>query len=464
MPRDLGPALRLDRAGEPMRHGRRRPPPRRRAATRTPSATARGRRRHRRAGDRPQVRSALEAGEVAGRISPPQTVPSRPKARAVEDRANDRGRARRARRRTRRDGRGGAGPRAAPRPGRPARSGWRDSRDGRSCATTPGDVEQALEVRDALAEGAQRLGVREVADVVADPRARRPSPGRRCSSAPRPRRACGAGAGSGSAMLAGTYPRERRASARRARRRLRLRTTESSVRMWIGRSCSQEALGDRCEALRRLAILVGDRLVAEVAAGHHQRRAGPASAVKSRSQQVVKRGVGQHHAEVRAAGRDRRRRAPACQPARGASTIGRAASKQRGLGVARARRAPRGGEVRRHQRERLVLAALARPQPARPPLVVGAAGEVVAAEALDRDDRALGSAAAAAPTGSRPSPRVKLAAARVGQARTRPALRARVRLRVEAPIGRVLVLRGAALAHRESPPSSCAGGRRGRRG
>ena len=48
--------------------------------------------------------------------------------------------------------------------------------------------------------------------------------------------------------------------------------------------------------------------------------------------------------------------------------------------------APR--QRRRHQRERLVLAVLARPQRRHRRLVVGAAGEVIAADALDRDDRA----------------------------------------------------------------------------
>ena len=143
----------------------------------------------------------------------------------------------------------------------------------------------------------------------------------------------------------------------------------------------QEQVGDPAEALERVLVAVGDRLVGDVAAGHHERLA------RVRQQQVVKRRVGQHHAEVRRQRRRgvrHRRVRPAAhehdRPLRGGEqrlVLGR------GLGEP-----PRRVEVAHHQRERLLLAVLARAQPRDGRLVVGPAGEVEAADALDRDDRA----------------------------------------------------------------------------
>ena len=108
-----------------------------------------------------------------------------------------------------------------------------------------------------------------------------------------------------------------------------------------------------------------------------------------------------------AASRGASRRGPAD---RGATA---AAHRARPAGAARGRSAARGAassavlgvvelderraasSVAHHQRERLVLAVLARAQPRDRRLVVGAAGEVEAADALDRDDRRRSSAAAA---------------------------------------------------------------------
>ena len=103
---------------------------------------------------------------------------------------------------------------------------------------------------------------------------------------------------------------------------------------------------------------------------------------------MVQRRVGQHHAEL-AQRRARRRPRRARRGARGASTIGRAGEVSSALGrrVELDQRA-RLGHAGDHQRERLVLAVLARAQPRDRALVVGAAGEVVAAQPLDGDDRA----------------------------------------------------------------------------
>ena len=97
-----------------------------------------------------------------------------------------------------------------------------------------------------------------------------------------------------SGNVAGTYPRERRMTCSP-------RSTESSVRVWIGRSCSRKRSAMPREALERVVVLVGDRLVGDVAAGHHQRHADVGQ------QQVMQRRVRQHQAELVRARRDRRR-------------------------------------------------------------------------------------------------------------------------------------------------------------
>ena len=187
--------------------------------------------------------------------------------------------------------------------------------------------------------------------------------------------------------LAGQRKRRRDVAARAAehpRAAGRARTTESSVRVWIGRSWTQEQVGDVAEALECVVVAVGDRLVGHVGAGHHERLADFVQ------QQVVKRRVREHHAELGRSRRDRLRR-PAHRAPRVASTIGRSGLGQQLRG--RPRRATRAtrrrAERRRHQRERLVLAMLARPQRRHRALVAGQAGQVVAADALDRDDRAV---------------------------------------------------------------------------
>ncbi len=109
------------------------------------------------------------------------------------------------------------------------------------------------------------------------------------------------------------------------------------------------------------------------------------------------------------------------------------------------------GHVAGQHRERLVPARLAAAQQQRHRLFVGrVAGQVVAAQSLHRDDRALG---------QQPPGRGHRLAGEFGRARRRgggpqqpdagSAVVAGDGLRVEAPVARVPVLAGAPLAHRE---------------
>ena len=104
-------------------------------------------------------------------------------------------------------------------------------------------------------------------------------------------------------------------------------------------------------------------------------------------------------------------------------------------------------QVGHHDRERLVAAALSAAQLGDRALVAGVAGQVVAADALDGEDAAvaqqlpgaaqrrfaLGDVAVAGPV-----------------AQGRPAVRAADRLRVEPPVGGIVVFARAVGAHREA--------------
>ena len=154
-------------------------------------------------------------------------------------------------------------------------------------------------------------------------------------------------------------------------------------------------------------------------------------------QQVMQRRVGQHHAEL-ARSRARPRPRPARRGRRGASTIGRsgAASSSRSRSPS-VTSDPAAASEADHQRERLVLAMLARAQRGDRALVVGAAGEMEPADALDGDDRAV---AQRPRRRLRPDRRAAPAAsawpAPSSSATDGSALRARVRLGVEAPVAR----------------------------
>ena len=202
----------------------------------------------------------------------------------------------------------------------------------------------------------------------------------------------------------------------------------------------EEAVRDPGQPLQRILVAVRDRLVGHVAARQHERHAGVAE------QEVVQRRVRQHHAEVGVRGRDRlgdrRPGPPPCDH-------DRAVAARQSLHLGRREVDERAGavQVERHQRERPVLAPLARAQRGDRDRVPGAAREVVAAEPLDRDDRAVEQ--------RRRGGRDRIAggeraAAGVEQRRMRAAGRAGVRLGVEAAVERVVVLRPAGCAHREA--------------
>ena len=136
------------------------------------------------------------------------------------------------------------------------------------------------------------------------------------------------------------------------------------------------------EPLQRVVVAVGDRLVGDVAAGHDQRHAGGGRAAGGA-------------AACRAASRPARRRAarpPSATPppGAGAQEDDRACRRAQQLAPRRAQLASARAAVRsaHHDRERLLVAVLAAAQRRDRLRVVGVAGEVVAAEPLDRDDRA----------------------------------------------------------------------------
>ena len=194
-------------------------------------------------------------------------------------------------------------------------------------------------------------------------------------------------------------------------------------------------VGDARQALARVVVAVGDRLVGDVAARHHERRRGVVR------EQVVQRRVGQHHAELAVARGDRRRHGRVGAPRREHDRP-LAPGQQLRLGVAQLDERPRRRDVAHHERERPVLAVLARAQSRDRLLVVGAAREVVAAEALDGHDRAVEQ--------GRGGQVHRVVAGRLPQPHGRTARRARVGLRVEAPVARVVVLGPARGAHREA--------------
>ena len=224
--------------------------------------------------------------------------------------------------------------------------------------------EQPLEVRDAVGEGAQGLVVAQVADVVRDPRA--------------------AVAGERERVLELGADREQR-----RRRRDRERRGDEPARAphdppaahdgvvdpRVDRPVVQEEqVRDPAQPLQRVVVRERDRLVGHVAARHHQRHADVGQ------QQVVQRRVGEHHAEVVRARRDRRRDARVGAARRDHDRRARRAGRSSASTSARG--------IARHQRERAVLAVLAGAQAGDGGLVVGAAREVEPADALDRDDPA----------------------------------------------------------------------------
>ncbi len=144
----------------------------------------------------------------------------------------------------------------------------------------------------------------------------------------------------------------------------------------------------------------------------------------------MQRRVGQHQPQPGGAGRDRgSERRPLASPHehdRACCALEQRLFLRRELGQ-RAR-------VVRHHRERLLLAELARPQACDSLLVCRVAGEVIAAEPLHGHD---------APVAEQSHRLLQR------QRETRPAVRARGRLGVEAAVGRILVLAAAGGAQRK---------------
>ena len=324
-----------------------------------------------------------------------------------------------------------------------ARASSRGTRGGGRGPPPRVDGEQALEVLDARSRTSAASRSSSGRRRGGPPRRGRPWPARTCSSARRRTRAAACRSRPAAAARPGTYPRERlRSSGRPSRPRA---TTESSVRVSIGRSCSRKRSAISASRSHGVLVLVGDRLVGDVAA-RHTRASSPASA----SSRWWSGEYGSITPSSGAPGRHRRRRDGGVGAARGrARSAARGPEQQLLLGRPRSTspRAPR--EVRRHQRERLVLAVLARPQLGHRRLVVGrgrrggsrrcpspprSPRRAARGGGLDRVARA-GSRTAARPR-SEPHPR--------------PAVRAGVGLGVEAAVGRVLVLGAAARAHLEA--------------
>ncbi len=207
----------------------------------------------------------------------------------------------------------------------------------------------------------------------------RPSPGGdRRARAPAP------GVGSGSGSGSGTQPRARRTITGPPGSP---RTTESSTRRTHVAVVEQEQVGDPAEPIERLAVAAADRLVGDVARGHDQRR------------RRQRRGAARRGAAWSAAS-GRGRRGPEPRPPR------RRRSERRPASTTGARRtsaaAPRPSASSATSAAAVVEVARPSPRTAwsvaacaraagRPTVgVVGATGELEAAQALDRDDLATG--------------------------------------------------------------------------
>ena len=204
----------------------------------------------------------------------------------------------------------------------------------------------------------------------------------------------------------------------------------------------EEQVGDPRQPLERVVVAVGDRLVGHVAAGHHQR------------QRRRRRAAGGAAAST---GASRRARAPRAPPTRATG----APAPARGEHDRRAR-APRAARARRRRarpalRRRddgaisangLSSRCLRARSAATARLVVGSAGEVVAADPLDargsRPSRSAPRPRATASRRRRPRPARRRATSSVTDG---PQHRAGVGLGVEAAVGRVLVLGAAGGAH-----------------
>ena len=201
----------------------------------------------------------------------------------------------------------------------------------------------------------------------------------------------------------------------------------------------EEGVGDLAEPPPGVLVVDRDRLVGAVAARHHERHADVVA------EQVVERGVGEHQPEPRRPARRptaRRERPPAARRARSGASTPRSSASSSAVSSASVVRA------RRHHGERLLLAQLPRAQAGDGLLVGRVAGEVVAAEALHREDPPLAA-------GGRRPPRAAASAA--GRSRGRRSARRGSGGRRDPRT------RGGRRRRAGSRPSSCAAGRTERR-
>ena len=132
-----------------------------------------------------------------------------------------------------------------------------------------------------------------------------------------PQASSGPGPGPGAGCFAARSPRERRiSSGAGAGPGPASAATESSVRVWIGRSWTRKASAMPASRSRGVVVGVGDRLVGDVARGHHQRR--------RRRRRAAGGAAGCRAASPRGRGcRARRRRRPRAPRRRRAITMGR---------------------------------------------------------------------------------------------------------------------------------------------
>ena len=178
-------------------------------------------------------------------------------------------------------------------------------------------------------------------------------------------------------------PADRRARARRRPGPPSRRTAHGSA----GRGSARRRRGR--PAGQRLVVVGDDRLAGQVAAGHHQ-DVGARRVAGQAEQQVVHGRVGSITPRSALPGATRGRADVVAESPGAAARSGRprpveqAAPRPSESSTSRSRRV----EVGDHHRERLVAALLALAQRRDRVVVGGVAGQVVAAEALDRDDRA----------------------------------------------------------------------------
>ena len=144
----------------------------------------------------------------------------------------------------------------------------------------------------------------------------------------------------------------------------------------------EERVRDPAQPGQRLVVAVGDRLFGNVSAGQHHRTG------RCGEQQVMQRGVRQHDPELAVARRRRRGDGRLRAPGQQHDRPGQAGQQVGGRGID-LDQPPGRGQVRDHDRERLVLTVLAGPQPRDGLLAGGVDGEVIAAKSFHGQDPAL---------------------------------------------------------------------------